>query len=310
MACLEGVLYHEECLVRLDRRGLLVVPQEGGVKKKLIPSFSNFSMIKAGCKILKPCQVTTKLFEIEKTPTIPLLVERLFTMDKELEELEDGLERDDPKAAEFAQVLRQELEARFPSFGTENLPNAMGNYLNPSLKGVHIAHLKKMDEVKDKMLEVLTEWKPEEEIELLEREPSEPRKLTATERLKQQMKEQKEKAPRGRPKKSSVFSNQSSNLTKRFENECSTYEKVIPDAPSDVDQLSWWKHHQEALPPLAFLVRVVFAIPVASSKSERVFSVAGNTVTQKRASLAPEKVEACVIVKSNVSLLREMGFRK
>ena len=64
------------------------------------------------------------------------------------------------------------------------------------------------------------------------------------------------------------------------------------------------------LPLLAFLVRVVFAIPVASSKSERVFSVAGNTVTQKRASLAPEKVEACVIVKSNVSLLREMGFRK
>ena len=29
-------------------------------------------------------------------------------------------------------------------------------------------------------------------------------------------------------------------------------------------------------------IRVVFAIPVASSKSERVFSVAGNTVTQKR----------------------------
>ena len=29
-------------------------------------------------------------------------------------------------------------------------------------------------------------------------------------------------------------------------------------------------------------IRVVFAIPVASSKSERVSSVAGNTVTQKR----------------------------
>ena len=44
-------------------------------------------------------------------------------------------------------------------------------------------------------------------------------------------------------------------------------------------------------------IRVVFAIPVASSKSERVFSVAVNTVTQKRVSLAPEKVENCVIVK-------------
>ena len=88
------------------------------------------------------------------------------------------------------------------------------------------------------------------------------------------------------------------------------YEKVIPDAPSDIDQLNWWENHQEALPLLAFLVRVVFAIPVASSKSERVFSVAGNVVTPKRASLTPEKVESCVIVKTNASLLRDMGLRK
>ena len=88
-----------------------------------------------------------------------------------------------------------------------------------------------------------------------------------------------------------------------------TYEKVLPFAPSQVDQLQWWKIHEESLPLLAFLVRVIFPIPVASSKSERVFSVAGNVVTQKRASLAPEKVEACVIVKSNLGLLRHMGMR-
>ena len=98
--------------------------------------------------------------------------------------------------------------------------------------------------------------------------------------------------------------------TRCFQNECSKYEKVFPDAPLDIDQLNWWKNHQEALPLLAFLVRVVFAIPVASSKSERVFSVAGNVVTPKRASLTPEKVESCVIVKTNASLLRDMGLRK
>ena len=67
------------------------------------------------------------------------------------------------------------------------------------------------------------------------------------------------------------------------------------------------KNKQEALPLLAFLVRVVFAIPVASSKSERVFSVTGNVVTPKRASLAPEKVESFMIVKTNGSVLRDMG---
>ena len=41
--------------------------------------------------------------------------------------------------------------------------------------------------------------------------------------------------------------------------------------------------------------RVVFPFPAVSSKSERVFSVAGKTVTSKRASLNPEKVEDKVL---------------
>lgn len=51
------------------------------------------------------------------------------------------------------------------------------------------------------------------------------------------------------------------------------------------------------------------AVPAASSKSERVFSVAGNTVIPKRASLDPGKVEDLVIVKTNLTLLREFGYK-
>ena len=304
---MEGVLYHEECLVRLDRKGHLVTTSDG-IRTKLIPSFSNFSLIKAGCKILKLCQQTTKLFEQEKIPTIPLLVERLFTVDKELEEI---IETDDEESVgEFAAALKAELGKRFPNYGADNILNAMANYLNPSLKGCHLDYLNKLDSVKEKMQEKLCEWKEESEnVEELENEKPEPKKMTATEMLKLQMMERKTNAPKGRPKKSSVFSNRGSHFSKRFSNECDTYEKVLPFAPSQVDQLQWWKIHEESLPLLAFLVRVIFPIPVASSKSERVFSVAGNVVTQKRASLAPEKVEACVIVKSNLGLLRHMGMR-
>ena len=70
------------------------------------------------------------------------------------------------------------------------------------------------------------------------------------------MKERKEKPKAGRPKKSSIFSKKSSIYSRRFQNECSTYEKVLPYAPADVDQLTWWKIHQEALPLLAFMPRV------------------------------------------------------
>ena len=58
------------------------------------------------------------------------------------------------------------------------------------------------------------------------------------------------------------------------------------------------------------MVRVVFAVPVASSKSERVFSVVGRTVTAQRASMAPEKVEDVVTVNTNIRLLRQFGLKK
>ena len=128
--------------------------------------------------------------------------------------------------------------------------------------------------------------------------------------LKKRMEQEEAKKNRIRNRGSSVFSNTTSTLTSKFQKECMTYETVIPEAASELDQLDRWRRHQEALPLLSYLVRVTFAVPVASSKSERVFSVAGNTVTAKRAGLDPETVEECVVVKSNVSLQRELGLRK
>ena len=80
------------------------------------------------------------------------------------------------------------------------------------------------------------------------------------------------------------------------------------DAGEDTNQLEWWRSYAEQLPLLAFLVRVVFSIPAASSKSERVFSVAGRIVTPARNRTLPEQVENLVIIKSNLRLLDE--FRK
>ena len=56
---------------------------------------------------------------------------------------------------------------------------------------------------------------------------------------------------------------------------------------------------RDSVPLLAKLVKVVFPVPAASSK-ERVFSVAGNVVTPKRAN--PEKVEDLVVVECNLSI--------
>ena len=67
------------------------------------------------------------------------------------------------------------------------------------------------------------------------------------------------------------------------------------------------EHHETQVPLLAKL-KVVFPVPAASSKSERVFSVAGSVVTPKTANLNPEKVEDLVVVKCNLRLLKSMGL--
>ena len=213
--CMEGVLYHKECFMRLARKGLLQVEGSDGIKRKIIPSISNFLMIKAGVKILKHCKITTKIFEQEKVPTVPLVTDRLFTMDKELEDfIQDKTNHNtDIKAVEFAEVLREELEKRFPEYGTNNLLNAIRNYLNPSLKGIQLKLLKKMDKTKDEMEEKLSEWKSDtveddkadDDSEDETEEP--PKKLTPTQMLKKRMQQEEEKTNRVKNRRSSVFSN-------------------------------------------------------------------------------------------------------
>ena len=69
-------------------------------------------------------------------------------------------------------------------------------------------------------------------------------------------------------------------------------------------------HHESQFPLLVKLVKVVFPVPAASSKSEQFVSVAGNVVTPKRAKLNLAKVEDLVVVKFNLRFLNTMGFRE
>ena len=112
-------------------------------------------------------------------------------------------------------------------------------------------------------------YEDEQDDEPLEVEQP-PKKLSPTEMLKLQMKakEQKSKSKR---KKSTVFEDDLSPLRREME----SYER-LKDEEEGVDMLLWWKDHSEAFPLLAFLVRVVFSVPAASSIIERVISAAGS----------------------------------
>ena len=120
-SCMAGFLYHEQCLLGMARKGHFRFENADGAVSDLVPSINDFRVIEAGVEILEKCKITTKIFEQEKVPTIPLVTERLYTMDQELEEFirDETNKRSKKKAVLFAKTLRTKLSIRFPDFGTD-----------------------------------------------------------------------------------------------------------------------------------------------------------------------------------------------
>ena len=69
-----------------------------------------------------------------------------------------------------------------------------------------------------------------------------------------------------------------------------------------LDVLQWWKLHENQLPMMAKLAKHILCVPATSTPSERMFSKAGNLITEKRANLNPKKVDMMLFLNANYRL--------
>jgi hypothetical protein len=76
----------------------------------------------------------------------------------------------------------------------------------------------------------------------------------------------------------------------------------MPSVPLDTDPLQWWREHQHRFPVLARVARRFLCIPASSAPAERVWSTAGNTITEKRARLSDETVENLILCHENFNV--------
>ena len=105
-----------------------------GINQDLIPSIQEFRLIKAGVTVLEKCKETTKIFEQEKVPTMPLVVERMYNIDRELEEFKEDLDNSE-MARDFASELQGQLLRRFPDYGTDREADLLWKLPQPKHKG-------------------------------------------------------------------------------------------------------------------------------------------------------------------------------
>ena len=94
--------------------------------------------------------------------------------------------------------------------------------------------------------------------------------------------------------------NTSTDLSARDELEFYMSERPVARSESP---LNWWKGNECRFPRLAKVARSILCNPATSTPSERVFSVAGLTVTKLRSCLKPSNVDALIFLNKNLKIL-------
>ena len=94
-----------------------------------------------------------------------------------------------------------------------------------------------------------------------------------------------------------LFGPEENDTSVRLEDEVDLYFSETC-TPRNSNPLVWWKANSLRYPRLN-----LSAIPATSTSSERLFSVAGLTVTRLRSSLSRDNVNALIFLHNNYSLL-------
>lgn len=96
-------------------------------------------------------------------------------------------------------------------------------------------------------------------------------------------------------------------LDDRITSELNLY-KTLAQLQVGKDPLEWWRGKAKSLPLIAQVARKWLAVPASSAASERLFSSAGLTVSDKRTCLDPERVATLVFLKQAWPTLEKQGI--
>lgn len=89
---------------------------------------------------------------------------------------------------------------------------------------------------------------------------------------------------------------QCSRSSQTIDAELKKFREVTNDADNVLD---FWKKSEHVFPNLSSVARILMALPLTTAKSEGAFSIAGNLIRDKRASITPTRVEKVLCIHDN-----------
>ena len=165
----------------------------------------------------------------------------------------------------FAKLMREKIEERYPDCGSDDLFLAVAHLLDPWSRGVLLEM--KFGNIEDVKTLMIQKW-----TNLVNNNPPPPPE-TENEEALNVADDPLEELMNRRDQVESRNDGSDSPESQSLRDEISRFFGK-PKVSSETDKLAWWAK-QDDLPTLKKICREVYAIPVSSSKSERVFSQAG-----------------------------------
>ena len=273
--------------------------EDPDVWAEFAPDEVQFKVLESVCKVLEEPLRATKIWEADKNETIHLVTQELFNMTENLECLcNSSVESRSVK--EFAGMLLARLKVRFPNCGTDDVLQAVANYLHPDLRGLHLEDYQGLKEkTKADIKEMFQKDDSSPDIEALLSEDNlddtvDLSALNPTERKKRIRAMQT-----SRPGTSSVTEE------KGLDYEFKVFES-LPEKGPETDVMLWWKEASTRLPLMFDIVRIVFSVLASSCTSERIFSICGQMATKKRVRLNEKKLEELTVINRNYRKVQRM----
>jgi hypothetical protein len=78
----------------------------------------------------------------------------------------------------------------------------------------------------------------------------------------------------------------------------------------DSDVLLFWQKHQRTFPFRVAIVKTIYSIPASNTTVERLFSMAGNTISDRRTNLDVEKVNKLLFLNKNLLTLKGLDSQQ
>lgn len=277
---------------------LLTMSETDTTLGEFLPSMADKLVISALTNVLQLFESFSNLASSDKGPTLHIIIPELISISAKLNTLTNSPPNEIVGEVGFA--LKAELDARYPDCGTGTLEYALAHFLDPRFKGVALKKYDQYNCTRDAVLQGLLMFKNGGESSS-EGTPSPPLVIDEDEDdpMAAMLRESYGPNPTKRGPESTMVTEANC--------EIDVYVKE-PVVPRDSNVLEWWKANRKKYPLLSRFARKILGIPAASATSERVFSTAGNIISERRTNLAIDKIEMLVYMKENFRELEKIGI--